>query len=583
MSGDTPGVTRRSSPQGSERLGTGAVVPGGATHAIRQLGRALLIPVRRLTNLWRRSIQARVVIGTLLLSTVLVVLASWILLRQVTDGVLDSKRQAALTQAAAGIDTAQSEIDASDVSDFFDVSTLFNGLIEVLAPRDETRYDYIVAVVGPLEAGEADEAAGGLRSSEAIEPRSIPADLAARVQAERGSWWVYTTIYPVGEPPVPGMVVGSQVTVTASGQNYAVYFAFPLTEQQQTLTVVRNALITTGALLVVLLGLVAWLVTRQVVTPVRLARRIAERLAAGRLEERMHVRGEDDIARLGLSFNQMADSLQRQIRQLEELSRVQRRFVADVSHELRTPITTVRMAADVLHEAKTGFDPATARAAELLQHELNRFEVLLTDLLEISRFDSGAAMLELTSVDLRDVVRRVVDATGALADRKGSRIRVDMPTENCLAEVDVRRVERVVRNLVANAVAYGEGSDIDVAVAGNAQAVAVSVRDHGIGLRPGEESLVFTRFWRADPARTRTHGGTGLGLPISLEDAQLHGGRLEAWGAPQQGALFRLTLPRRAGDPAPVSPLPVIPPDQSRSDIGVPYARYPHRSGRGLP
>ena len=136
------------------------------------------------------------------------------------------------------------------------------------------------------------------------------------------------------------------------------FYIFPLAEQEQTLAVVRGALITAGALLVVLLGTIAWLVTRQVVTPVRLARRIAERLAAGRLEERMHVRGEDDIARLGTSFNQMATSLQMQIRQLEELSRVQRRFVADVSHELRTPLTTVRMAADVLYDHRNDFDAA---------------------------------------------------------------------------------------------------------------------------------------------------------------------------------------------------------------------------------
>jgi two-component system sensor histidine kinase MtrB len=386
-----------------------------------------------------------------------------------------------------------------------------------------------------------------------------------------------------GQEPVPGIVVGSRIIVSGSGQNYALYYVFPLTEQQQTLTVVRNALITTGALLVLLLGLVAGLVTRQVVTPVRLARRIAERLAAGRLEERMHVRGEDDIARLGVSFNQMAGSLQRQIRQLEELSRMQRRFVADVSHELRTPLTTVRLAADMLHDAKQDFDPATARAAELLQNELNRFEVLLTDLLEISRFDAGAAVLELSTTDVRDVVRGVIDSARALGDRKGSTIRFDAPAKPCTAEADVRRLDRIVRNLVVNAVEYGEGRDIEVAVAADEQAVAVSVRDHGVGLAPGEESLVFTRFWRADPARARTHGGTGLGLPIALEDAQLHGGRLEAWGQLGEGALFRLTIPRRAGDPLDGSPLPLVPRDRAAVPVGAPYARYPQRTERRIP
>ena len=173
-----------------------------------------------------------------------------------------------------------------------------------------------------------------------------------------------------------------------------------------------------------LLAGLSWLVARQVVTPIRLARRVAERIASGRLEERMHVVGQDDIARLGTSFNQMADALQRQIRQLEELSRVQRQFVSDVSHELRTPLTTVRMAGDVLHDERDQFDPVTARAAELLQGELDRFETLLADLLEISRFDAGAAVLDLEDVNLVDVAHRVVSATEPLAHQRGVEVRV---------------------------------------------------------------------------------------------------------------------------------------------------------------
>jgi two-component system sensor histidine kinase MtrB len=564
-------------------MSTDSVALRRATGVARSTARVALAPFRGVVDLWRRSIQARVVIGTLLLATVLTAFAGWIMLRQVADGVLDSKRESALTQAATGIDTAQSELDAADVSSFFDVGTVLNTLIEVLSPREESRDDYGIVVIGPFDAVAGAPVTGGYRSSEGIEPRSVPQELQDQVQANRASWWVYATVYSAGDEPRPGIVVGSQINVPASGDNFALYYVFPLTEQQETLTVVRNALITTGALLVVLLGLVAWLVTRQVVTPVRLARRISERLSAGRLEERMHVRGKDDIARLGVSFNKMAGSLQRQIRQLEELSRVQRRFVADVSHELRTPLTTVRMAADVLHDQKDRFDPATARAAELLQNELNRFEGLLTDLLEISRFDAGAAVLDLASTDVADVVRRVVRSAHALADQRGTAIRVEHTAGSSLAEVDVRRLERIVRNLVVNAVTYGEGRDVEVRVAGNSTAVCVTVRDHGIGLKPGEEALVFNRFWRADPARDRTQGGTGLGLPIAREDAELHGGRLEAWGKPGEGACFRLTLPRRAGDPIVGLPLPLVPEEPPAAEVGAPYARFPHRIGRDLP
>jgi two-component system sensor histidine kinase MtrB len=299
-----------------------------------------------------------------------------------------------------------------------------------------------------------------------------------------------------------------------------------------------------------------------------MARQVAERLAAGRLQERLRVTGEDDVARLATSFNQMASNLQRQIRQLEELSRVQRRFVSDVSHELRTPLTTVRMAGDVLHDARRDFPPATARAAELLQTELDRFETLLVDLLEISRFDAGAAVLETDDVNLVDVAHRVVEATRALAEQHDVRLEVRAPDHPCLAEADVRRVERIVRNLVTNAIDHAHPDSrrdrtatVVIQVAGDDQSAAIAVRDYGVGLAPGESAMVFNRFWRADPARARTSGGTGLGLSISMEDTHLHGGWLQAWGRPGEGSQFRLTLPRRVGGSLRQSPLPLVPED----------------------
>jgi two-component system, OmpR family, sensor histidine kinase MtrB len=235
--------------------------------------------------------------------------------------------------------------------------------------------------------------------------------------------------------------------------------------------------------------------------------------------------------------------------------------VSDVSHELRTPLTTVRLAGSVLHEARSGFDPQTARSAELLQSELDRFETLLVDLLEISRFDAGAAVLDLDDVNLTDVVHRVVDGTRSLAEQRDTRIVVHAPETPCVAEADVRRLERILRNLVTNAIDHAESKEIVITVAADDQAAAVAVRDHGVGLAVGESAMVFNRFWRADPARARTSGGTGLGLAISLEDTHLHGGWLQAWGKPREGAQFRLTLPRYARHPLRHSPLPLVPED----------------------
>jgi len=273
----------------------------------------------------------------------------------------------------------------------------------------------------------------------------------------------------------------------------------------------------------------------------------------------------------------MGGALQSQIRQLEELSRVQRRFVSDVSHELRTPLTTVRMAADLLYESREDFgDPAAERSAELLQNQLDRFESLLADLLEISRFDAGAAILDAEPADLRDVVARVIEGAEPLARTKGSAVIVRGGDEPVVAEVDPRRIERVLRNLVVNALEHGEGRDIEVRLAAGDGAVAVAVRDHGIGLKPGEASRVFNRFWRADPARARTTGGTGLGLSIALEDAALHGGWLHAWGEPGGGSQFRLTVPRNAGGEVQRSPIPLEPED-SRSNRGLDLAGMPYR------
>jgi two-component system, OmpR family, sensor histidine kinase MtrB len=517
-------------------------------------------------TVWRRSIQSRVVISTLLLSAVVVSLVGWVLLHQVTDGLVESKTQSSVAEASRATADAQRRLSAANGNDF-DASTQLTQLVSTLVSRG-TVQGYDIVLTGPIAGSSSGLISGaGTSSTPGVLSDSIPQRLRETVESRgklRRTEYTYATVTyaeSTGRHAVPGVVTGSQVTLPADGGTYALYYLFPMTEQENTLSLVRRALVTGGALLLLLVGGVTWLVTRQVVTPVRLARRVAERLASGRLEERMHVRGDDDIARLGTSFNQMAASLQKQIRQLEELSRVQRRFVSDVSHELRTPLTTVRMAGDVLHDARHQFDPSTARAAELLQKELDRFELLLSDLLEISRFDAGAAVLDLEDVDLVDLAHRVVDSTRALAERRGISVVVRDPGQPCVAEVDPRRVERIVRNLITNAIDYADSKDVVVLLAANDEATALAVRDHGIGLRPGEAAMVFNRFWRADPARARTTGGTGLGLSISLEDAHLHGGWLQAWGEPGGGAQFRLTLPRRAGDRVGVSPLPLVPED----------------------
>ena len=360
--------------------------------------------------------------------------------------------------------------------------------------------------------------------------------------------------------PTPGLIVGAPVQ--ANGGLIELYYLFPLTAERQTIALLQRTVLLAGLGLVLLVVAIATLVTRQVVRPVRVAAQTAGRLAAGDLSQRISVRGSDDIARLGRSFNDMAGSLQRQIRRLEDLSRLQRRFTSDVSHELRTPLTTIRMASELLHAARGEFPAELSRSAELLQAELDRFEALLADLLEISRYDAGVASLESELTDIRAVISSTVDANRMLAERHGSKVVVHAPRVPVDVDMDPRRVERILRNLVGNALDHGEGRPVIITVGYDDEAVAVTVRDHGVGLRPGEAGLVFNRFWRGDPSRSRLTGGTGLGLSISLEDARLHDGWLQAWGARGHGAQFRLTLPRRAGHTLLSSPLPLRPDDE---------------------
>ncbi|MFJ8664127.1 MtrAB system histidine kinase MtrB [Streptomyces sp. NPDC093795] len=551
-------------PRGGRLFRDGA--PGGPV--LRLFARWVRRPLLPAVRLWRRNIQLRIVAGTLLMSLGVVLLLGLVVIGQVRNGLLDAKERAAQGQAAGGFSAAQdraattSSAPGQQVGGRTGSSVNWRStLVEQLASGGQSAFNVVA-----LSLDSDDTASRGVRASGEVDPAaSIPVDLRESVAQGADTFQKFTRIhYTNGKASEAGLVIGKRLN-DADGTQYELYYLFPLTQEEDSLTLVKGTLATAGLFVMVLLGAIAWLMVRQVVTPVRMAAGIAERLSAGRLQERMKVTGEDDIARLGEAFNKMAQNLQGKIQQLEELSRMQRRFVSDVSHELRTPLTTVRMAADVIHEARVDFDPITARSAELLGDQLDRFESLLSDLLEISRFDAGAAALEAEPIDLRQVVRRVIGGAEPLAERKGTRIVVVGDQQPVVAEADARRVERVLRNLVVNAVEHGEGRDVVVKLAAAGGAVAVAVRDYGVGLKPGEATRVFNRFWRADPARARTTGGTGLGLSIAVEDARLHGGWLQAWGEAGGGSQFRLTLPRTADEPLRGSPIPLEPEDSRRN------------------
>lgn len=355
----------------------------------------------------------------------------------------------------------------------------------------------------------------------------------------------------------PGFIIGGKLQIPRSGV-YEIYYLFNLDSQYQTIDSIAWTLFFFGFLLVVLIGLITRFLIKQVVSPITEAAQVAEKFTEGDLTSRMQVSGEDELASLGRSFNEMALSIEQQIYRLKNLSQLQQRFVSDVSHELRTPLTTMRMAAEIIHDQRSTFDPVIARSAELLINQIDRFELLLADLLEVSRFDANEVSLEFVNFDVTEVVRKTVDY---LHPSKIDQFNITMPEKMIGVDGDPRRIERVLRNLISNALDHGEGKPVNIAVVESENEVAISVRDFGLGFNESDAKKLFDRFWRADPSRARTSGGTGLGLSIALEDAQLHQGELLAWGKPGQGAHFVLTLPKRRGELIQTHPIYIIPND----------------------
>ena len=339
------------------------------------------------------------------------------------------------------------------------------------------------------------------------------------------------------------------------------YVVFSLADQASTITLIQNSLLVTGFALIFLIALITWLVVRQVVRPVRQAASVAKQFTQGEFDLRLPIDSKDELATLAISFNDMAESIEQQISRLENLSRVQQRFVSDVTHELRTPLTTLRMASEVIHNNRDSFDPPVARSAELLVAQLDRFERLLEDLLEVSRFDAEVAVLEPIEFDLISLIKRCVADLGVNGDEKTSGVSIKSDNATVTIKADMRRVERIMRNLLSNALDHCEGTPIEIQIRSTDSEVAIGVRDFGSGLDESSLIRVFDRFWRADPSRARVRGGTGLGLSIALEDARLHNGELDAWGRPGRGANFVLTLPRIAGTQILSRPLKPTPED----------------------
>ncbi|QWS35056.1 HAMP domain-containing histidine kinase [Curtobacterium sp. L6-1] len=518
---------------------------------------------RGIAYLWRRSLLVRSVAITVLTTGLAVAVIGTAVMVSISNNVYAQRRDQIEAESARATIVAQGIFDAATAAEDNDQTEL-----ETL--QSEAQNAILSNTTSPGGTSIAIERTPGASTPQILQnvasrgfPDAVITDeLRARVAADTGELSLQPVRLDGPDGRSPGLAVGSTLQVPGAGQ-YELYLVYDLSDAQQTLDFVSQTLSIGGVALIVLIALVTSLVVRLVVVPIRGAAETSRKIAAGRLDERIPVRGEDDIATLARSFNDMADAVSRQITQLAELSRVQQRFVSDVSHELRTPLTTIRLAGDLLFDARHAFEPSVARSAELLHAQVDRFELLLADLLEISRYDAQAVELETESVVPAALTADIVEEFRPLADRVGIELRLATPGGHTTMQLDARRIRRVLRNLVGNAVEHGDGQPVEVVVDSDSRSVAIAVRDRGVGMPPEDTARVFDRFWRADPSRKRTIGGTGLGLAISLGDAQLHGGRIDVWSRPGEGSAFVLVLPRRSAEAPPTSAIPLPALDES--------------------
>jgi len=489
----------------------------------------------------RNSLAFKVIISTVILSLGVVWITGSALNSRLSSGIREVNLNSAIVEARSTIFTADYRFLLAQGEKDSVVQKVVDDVISsatTITSNENTREVVFARSPGNTRAINYEIA------SNLLDPATIPKSLSERVRESSDITWQYVTMRYLQGTSAPGLAIGQKVQIPNAGQ-YEMYIVFSLANEEKTLNLINTYLLIAGLILIILITLITWVVVRQVVKPVREAARIATEFTSGDFRQRMKVYSQDEISTLGHAFNEMAESLEQQIARLENLSRVQQRFVSDVSHELRTPLTTLRMASEVIAASRDSFDPTVARSTELLVAQLDRFERLLEDLLEVSRFDAEVAVLEAVDFDIVQLVNRCADDLALVAKERKTEIFVKSAEPEIMIKADIRRVERILRNLLANAIDHSEEVQIDVQIKASDRDVAIGVRDYGIGLDENSLTRVFDRFWRADPSRARTRGGTGLGLSIALEDARLHNGELEAWGRPGRGAHFVVTLPRK--------------------------------------
>ena len=338
------------------------------------------------------------------------------------------------------------------------------------------------------------------------------------------------------------------------GSKDQLYFVFLEDRIQSDLRDLRNVLLVGWGVVVVLAGLVGKLLARRTLDPVARASQAAQSIAEGLLATRLPVRGKDEFGSWATSFNEMAEALEAKIAALQEAQARERRFTSDVSHELRTPLTALVGEASLLGEHLERMPSEARRPAELLIQDVGRLRRLVDELMEISRFDAGRESIQVDSVDLMALIQAAVRARGW--DQQ-----VEISGQDVVLQSDRRRLERIVANLMGNALEHG-GGRCRVSVGLNGRRAFVEVTDRGHGIPSEHLAHLFDRFYKADPSRRGS--GSGLGLAIAMENARLLGGDIDLWSEVGTGTRFTLLLPVMEVLPEGVRDVSALPESEAR-------------------
>ncbi|GCD41500.1 sensor histidine kinase [Streptomyces paromomycinus] len=475
-----------------------------------------------LTRSLPRGLRARLVVAFLLVAAVSALTTAALTYREARNAILQRSQDTAIKDlrgqvnslapdlavppTRADVDEFSRQLDRSGKARDWDVYVQYKGLAE--NDRSQLRNPVVV----PAE----------LRES--VETRHVTAF--QRVERDGDPWLLI------------GMPVMQSQTEARTASPLSVYAQLPLRAEEANVEALVSAA-QRGALPVLGLAVVpALLAARGVLRPVRGLRQAAGRIAEGKLETRLEVKGADELADLSRTFNDMAAKLEESVADLRRMEANARRFAADVSHELRTPLAAMTAVTDVLDEDADALDPDTASAVRLISQETGKLARMVEDLMEVSRFDAGAAALHLDEVDVAETIRKTLQAR-AWQGRVGT----ELP-DGVRARLDPRRLDVVVANLVGNALHHG-GEPVRVLLRapepGDGRLV-IRIVDSGPGIDPEVLPHVFDRFYKADSARARSEG-SGLGLAIAMENVRLHGGTMQAANCPDGGAVFTVELP----------------------------------------